>query len=68
VSGQSARLRPGASARVRMARDAEPARGVDPAQPVKLKSRVTRDGAVWWYVVAPGGSGWVLEADLLATP
>jgi hypothetical protein len=64
ATGQSARLRPGVQARVRMAPDAEPAKGVDPAQPVMLKSRVKRDTGTWWYVVTPAGSGWVLEADL----
>lgn len=63
-AGQPARLRTGVQARVRMAPDAEPAKGVDPARPVTLKSRVKRDTGVWWYVVTPGGSGWVLEADL----
>lgn len=66
AAGQPARLRPGAAARVRMAADAEPAKGVDPAQPVRLKSRVRRDTGVWWYVVAPGGAGWVLETELVA--
>lgn len=64
AAGLSARLRPGAQARVRMAPDAETAKGVDPAQPVTLKSRVKRDTGTWWYVATPAGSGWVLETDL----
>jgi hypothetical protein len=66
--GRSARLRAGATARVRMARDAEPAKGIDPAQPVMLKNRVSRDTGVWWYVVAPGGAGWAMESDLQPAP
>jgi len=68
AAGQQAQLRAGALARARMAIDGDAAKGVGPAAVVTLKTRIVRDGRTWWYVIAPGGSGWALESDLVPAP
>lgn len=64
ATGQQARLRSGVSARVRMAADGDVVEGIEPGAAVTLRGRASREGRTWWYVAAPGGSGWVSEADL----
>ena len=68
AAGAQAKVRAGASVRVRMETGAQVAKGIDAATVLRLKSRVARDTGVWWYAVTPGGSGWVLEADLVPAP
>ena len=64
TTGVQGKLRAGAVARTRMAADGDAVKGIEPGATVTLRGRANRDGRTWWYVAAPGGSGWVPEADL----
>jgi len=68
AAGHRAQLRAGAAARTRMALDGDVAKGIEPGAMLTLKTRVARDNGVWWYVISPAGSGWVLESELAPAP
>ncbi len=68
AAGRPARLRAGAMARARAAPDGDAAKGIEAGAVLTLKTRLIRDTGAWWYVTAPGGSGWALESDLVPAP